>query len=132
MAMRRPNHFVTIGHTFNELTHTLTPWGWNRIPYSIRHINGGSPRLNHRIEYSYQKIHLRANRIFGREFNIIGIFQRPFHRLYCPFNHLVFSHAEFIFHMNFAGCNKCMNATTRRMFNGFSCASHIILTGTGK
>ena len=137
MAMCRPYYFVAIRHSRNQFAHSLAPRCRNRITNGIRHVNRCGTSLNHCIKYADQKAHFRTNSIFSRKFHIMCIFQRPLYCLNRPFNHLVFRHAKFVFHVDFTGSNKRMNTPVLFLmlhcrFNRLTCTAHIIFTGTCK
>ena len=127
--MRTPNDFIWIFNALNQCRHGFTPRTRDWIAHRIWHVDGFSARFNHRIKHAHQEIYLWTYCIFGRKFHISRVFQSPFHRLHCTLNHLVFGHAQFVFHMDFAGGNEGMNAARSRMFNRFTRTAHVILAG---
>ena len=110
VAVRRPDHLVGIRHALDQLLHALAPQGGNAVADGVGHVERFGAGLDHLVEDADQKIHVGAHRILGREFDVVGIFERELDRLDRRLDHLVGLHAQLLFHVDRAGGDEGVDA----------------------
>ena len=103
---------------------------WRRIAHGVGNINRGGSGLNRNTDDLYQKIRVAASSILRAKLHILakaaGILHHVTHRL----QHIIAAHAQFVFHMDVAGCQEGVDARADCSLHCFPCAVNIMLICT--
>ena len=127
--MRGPDDLIGIGHAFNQLPDAFAPQGGNAVADGVGDIQRLRAGLDHRFEYTAEKVHLGAHCVLGGEFDVVGVLQRQFDRLDRCFDNLVGLHAQLLFHVDRAGRDKGVDAPGSGRLDRLAGGAHIALVG---
>ena len=105
------NHgLVDIRHTVTQHGHGFKIFLRHGVAHRVGNIDRRGTGLNRRFHNRTQKIRVGAGGVFGRPFDIIGIFARARDAEGNGLHHFVRLHLQLVFHMHRAGGNEGMDA----------------------
>ena len=103
-----------------------------RISHRVRNVDRGGAGLDRGFHRAAQEIILRTAAVFGRPFNVIGVFARQRHRSGHRFQHRVRLHPQFELHVQRAGADEGVDAAAFRRLQCLRRAHDVAGGGTAQ
>jgi len=132
MAVHREHRLVAVRNALDQLADGVTELLGNGVADGVGNIDGAGAGIDDLLDNPAEKIDFRAAGILAGEFNIGTQVAGVFHCLHRRFDHFVRLHPQLVLHMDRAGGNKGMDATTGGIFQRFTGAVDIRFLGPGQ